>query len=383
MNKNVLYYLWLAGAFSYGSVKLGLILEKEPDACAFYHQFRCSTREFPFLKRSDLESLQKHTPSEYEEQVLECQRNDIHILCYTDEVYPERLRQIDSPPPVLYYRGDPAVLAERCIAMVGTRHSSEYGKQTTYRIAQKLAAYGIVIVSGCAGGIDTFAHIGALEEGKTVAVLGTPLNRNYPAFNAELKRQILEKGGLIISEYPIGAPIHRGFFPIRNRLISALSDAVLVMEAPQRSGALITASCAVEQGTDVFCLPPADIGNKRYDGVKGYLRDGARPLLDASDVLEFYRFSRPPLLSNLPEWESLDEKEEQIQEQKERQKEPTRLSDEAKKVFLVLSDRPREAEEIMQLVSVPPNGIFSALTELELAGLIFKRGSGYYKKCIW
>ena len=126
-----------------------------------------------------------------------------------------------------------------------------------------------------------------------------------------------------------------------------------------------------------------NIGNKRYDGVKGYLRDGARPLLDASDVLEFYRFSRPPLLSNLPEWESLDEKEEQIQEQKERQKEPTRLSDEAKKVFLVLSDRPREAEEIMQLVSVPPNGIFSALTELELAGLIFKRGSGYYKKCIW
>lgn len=379
MNKKVLYYIWLAESFSYGSVKYGQILEKEPDAAAFYEKINKTPEEFSFLTASDINALKKHSPNDYRQLALESKRKNIHIMCYDDEAYPIRLKQIESPPPVLYYCGDPTILSGRCVGMVGTRYPSEYGKKITFKIASELAAYGIVVLSGCAGGIDAEAHKGALEEGKTVAVLGTPLDRTYPAFNTQLKREIYKQGGLLITEFPIGAKVNRSFFPVRNRLISAMSDSVLIMEAPKRSGALITAAHAIEQGKDLFCLPPADITNKRYDGVKDFLRDGARPLLGAEDVIESYRFHTNPFFQNLPKWESLAKKEEKVME-KIREKKEASLSDGAKLVLAELSERPHDAEELMQNININPNEIFGALTELELADLITKSGNGYCKK---
>lgn len=379
MNKNILYYMWLAGAFPYGSAKLGQVLDLEPDACAFYHHFRDELERFSFLTSADLKRLNKFSPKDYRKVVLESRKKGIHIVCYADENYPARLRHIDTPPAVLYYCGDLSILSERCVTIVGTRHPSDYTKKVANQFAQELAAYGIVIVSGCAGGIDTEAHTGALKTGKTVALLGTSLDANYPAFNRNLKHNIYQQGGLLITEYPIGFYVNRSSFSIRNRLLSGLSDAVLIMEAAKGSGALVTASYALEQGKEVFCLPPADITNQRYDGVKGYLRDGARPLLSVSDVLESYRFRTEFFYQNLPKWESIEEKEEKVIKKQSEQKQAS-LSQTAKEVFSTLSERTYTTEELMEVISASTSEIFSALTELELVGLIAKSGNGYCKK---
>lgn len=182
--------------------------------------------------------------------------NKIKTITIQDKNYPEKLKHIYNPPKKLYILGDENILNKTSIAMIGCRNCSEYGKRVSYQFAQELAKRNIVIVSGFARGVDTYAHQGAISvKERTIAVLGCGLDVVYPAENKELYKQIVQKGGAIISEYQLGTSPLRQNFPARNRIISGLSDGVLVIEARQRSGTLITVEHALEQGKDVYAVP--------------------------------------------------------------------------------------------------------------------------------
>ncbi len=217
-----------------------------------------------------------------------CERLGIRTVAYGEADYPRRLMQLADPPAVLYVKGELPRLDELCaVTVVGPRRVSEYGKAAAFSLARRLSAAGCVIVSGGAVGTDTMAHLGALSVGgKTVAVLGCGIDCDYPKENLTLREKIAQSGCLI-SEYPPTRPPSKFTYPQRNRIMSALSCGTAVIEAGRKSGALITASFAAEQGRDVFVIPGSP-SEEHYEGSNLLLKDGAKPLLSAADILEEY-----------------------------------------------------------------------------------------------
>jgi len=208
---------------------------------------------------------------------------DAHLLTRVDPRYPPLLAEIPDAPPLLYVRGDPSLLAEPQIAVVGSRNPTPTGVELTRDFARRLAGDGLLVTSGLAIGVDGAAHAGALESGRTIAVLGTGPDRVYPAVHRDLARRIAGCGALV-SELPPGeGPVARNF-PRRNRMISGLSLAVLVTEAAIKSGSLITARCALEQGREVFALP-GSIRNPLARGCHALIRDGAKLVEDPTEIL--------------------------------------------------------------------------------------------------
>ena len=212
--------------------------------------------------------------------------NEIRTTNIQDENYPKLLKKIKNAPEVIYYRGE-MKSDENCFAVVGTRRFSPYGKQVALEMAGDLAEAGLTIVSGLAPGIDTFAHQAAVERGKrTIAILGTGLDEKsiYPKENLNLARKIIETGGCLISEYPPGTPGSQFSFPQRNRIISGLSLGVLVVEAKEKSGALITARHAFEQNRKVFAVP-GPIHSSNSKGCHYLIKKGAKLVESANDIL--------------------------------------------------------------------------------------------------
>jgi DNA processing protein len=207
------------------------------------------------------------------------------LLAYGDAGYPERLAAIPDPPSVLYLAGDPSALTGRAVAVVGSRRASTHGMRFARQLAGQLAASGYTVVSGLAQGIDAAAHRGALDsEGRTTAVFGCGLDVIYPSRHRELAAAVRGSGAWV-SEFPLGAEPGRHHFPRRNRVISGLSQGVVVVEASEKSGSLITASCALEQGRDVFAVPGLP-GSYNAQGAHRLLREGARLAESAADVIE-------------------------------------------------------------------------------------------------
>ena len=202
--------------------------------------------------------------------------------------YPERLRYIDSPPKQLFCLGNLELLNyKNNIAMIGSRNCSLYGEKAAKDFSFNLASNDICIVSGLAKGIDSFSHIGALNaKGKTIAVLGSGLDNIYPIENKKLAERIIQNEGLLISEYPLGTLALKQHFPARNRIISGLSDAVLVVEARKNSGTNITVDFALEQGKDVFVIP-GNIYSKTSDGTNFLITEGAIPVMSYKDILDY------------------------------------------------------------------------------------------------
>lgn len=214
---------------------------------------------------------------------------EIKKIYINEENYPPLLREIEEPPNPLYYTGDLRLLRKKCVSLVGSRRTTEYGRLIARQIGKKLAECGVVVVSGMAKGIDTCAHIGALEAdsqygGSTAAILGCGPDVCYPPSNRKLRDQI-GKRGLILSEYPPGTQPARYRFPRRNRIISGLSAAVVVVQAPENSGALITAELAAEQGRDVYAVP-GPINSGYHLGSNKLLGDGALPLATIGEFLQ-------------------------------------------------------------------------------------------------
>lgn len=206
--------------------------------------------------------------------------------------YPALLARIADPPVRLWLRGDPHALRGPCVALVGSRAASPYGLAVAERLAADLARAGVTVVSGLARGVDSAAHRGALAAtgatGRTIAILGSGVDVIYPAEHEALADRIVNQGGAILSELPPGSPPRRGHFPRRNRLISGLSLAVVVIEASARSGSLQTARFALEQGREVLAVPGSIVG-ERFRGSHALLRDGAKLVESASDILEELR----------------------------------------------------------------------------------------------
>lgn len=183
-------------------------------------------------------------------------KHNIELITIKDKEYPEKLKHIDNPPICLYILGNNQILKQRSIAVIGSRECSDYGKTMSQAFSYLLAKNDIVVISGLAKGIDSFAHTGTIQaKGKTIAVIGTGIDLVYPKENKKLMEQIITNGGTIISEHPLGTKPNKENFPRRNRIIAGLSDGVLVIEAKEKSGALITVDYALEQGKNVYAVP--------------------------------------------------------------------------------------------------------------------------------
>ncbi len=222
---------------------------------------------------------------EYEDEIKNCDRQNAHIITINDNRYPRELKEIPSPPIVLYYKGE---LQDnlKAIAVVGARDYTQYGEDVTRYFAGKLASFGITIVSGLARGIDHIAHAGALEaSGYTIGVSGCGIDDVYPKENRELYERILDKKGVILTEFPLKTEVRGYNFPRRNRIISGLSLGVLVTEARIKSGSLITARFAVEQNREVFAVP-GDVFNEMSEGPNELIKRGAKIVRNYTDILE-------------------------------------------------------------------------------------------------
>jgi DNA processing protein len=220
------------------------------------------------------------------EEIARAAGAGVTVLSLEDSCYPTRLKEIYDPPLVLYVRGDPEVLTQPGIAMVGTRHPTPYGSGMAERLASDLAAQGLVIISGMARGVDTASPRGAISaKGKTVAVFGTGVDVIYPKENSRLSEQILALGGALISEFAMGTSAFPQNFPIRNRILSGMSVGVLVVEAAEYSGTRITARCALEQNRDVFAVP-GNVTNKNSWGPNTLIKQGAKLVATWEDVWE-------------------------------------------------------------------------------------------------
>jgi DNA processing protein len=265
----------------------------------------------------------------------------------SDPRFPGRLRAIFDPPGVLHLRGNGAaeLLGRRAVAVVGARSCSPYGAQVARMLGRELSAAGLVVVSGIARGIDGEAHRGVLDAGGiTVAVLGCGIDRDYPVSNAQLSRRIEEKG-LVVSEYEPGVEPAPWRFPARNRIIAGLSEAVVVVEARERSGALITADFALEEGREVFAVP-GEITSSLSAGTNALLKLGAAPVTATDDILDALGIERAP-----PE-------------------EAAEVSPAAAQVLERVRESPCGADELTARGPLDAGSVSVALTELELAGLV-------------
>lgn len=283
-----IFEAWLISHMSAGS-NLHKLLFKHYDAP--YEIYSADEEELGAIGLTDrqIEAFRDKSLTNAEKIVAFCERKSVEVINIFSEKYPDRLKNISNPPYALFVKGDVSLLSmPLCIAIVGTRSMSEYGMKMAYKISYELSAAGACVVSGMALGVDGVAAVGALEGGSgTVAVLGCGLDCVYPSAHRELMGAIAEKGALV-SEYPPGVKPFGGNFPVRNRIISGLCQGSLIIEAGEDSGAMITARDATRQGRDVFALP-GNIGAKNTAGTNQLIRDGARVVLSARDVLGEYR----------------------------------------------------------------------------------------------
>jgi len=291
----------------------------------------------------------------------------VRVVTLDDSDYPNELKQIYDPPPVLYVRGEVSTISQPGIAVVGTRHPTPYGTGMAERLACDLAARGLIIISGMARGVDTAGHRGAIAgKGKTVAVFGTGIDVIYPKENTRLSEQILALSGALISEFPIGTFPAPQNFPIRNRIISGMSVGVLVVEAAEYSGTRITARCALEQNRDVFAVP-GNVTNKNSWGPNTLIKQGAKLVATWEDVWE----ELPPqvrlaLTPTAPDESQAPGTASLFGEEGE-------LAPHEKKIFALLkADEATHIDEIVERLEtqVSSSEIFAALFELELAGKV-------------
>lgn len=284
-------------------------------------------------------------------------QNDVRLLTWRDEGYPPSLREIEDFPPLLFVRGSLQERDRFAIAIVGTRQPTSYGRNVTERLARELSRYGLTIVSGGARGIDTAAHIGALRaDGRTIAVLGCGIDVPYPPESAALFNRIASQGA-ILSEYPPGTPPDAWRFPARNRLVSALSLGVLVVEAPNDSGALITANHALEQGKPVFAVP-GNIDTGQSAGCHKLIKEGATLVDSVEDIVR--------LLGIAPE--HLPERPAQL---------PT-LTPIQQKVLHALSLTPKHVDTLAAELELPVAQLNAELLMLEMHNLIRRQPGNTY-----
>lgn len=290
-------WLWLSLCKGVSAASAQKYLRRFGSAKGVYYAAESELREVEGATGAEIKALMNRDLTRAERVRAACEKQGVRILCLQDADYPDRLRNIPDPPTVLYIRGTlPPVDDRLTIGIVGTRKASAYGREMAESIGRELAEAGAVVVTGLAEGIDSAAAKGALQSpGAVIAVLGTSTDKVYPAWNGKLQGAV-EKSGALVSEYPPGTGPTRASFPQRNRIISGLSLGITVVQAPQKSGSLITAARAQEQGRDVFAVPGM-ANDAGFAGSHALIRDGAQLVCSGEDILEEYRFRFPQLLA--------------------------------------------------------------------------------------
>lgn len=292
------YWVWLSLVFGADSMKLLQYLQRTDMPKDVYDLMQ--TGRLRDLSPHAQKAMTEHTLSEADNLVYYCRKNGIHLLTIDNDAYPQLLRNIGTPPVLLTAKGNLELLHNPLgLSVVGTRRPSPYTERVTAWIVGTLAQQQFTIISGFAKGVDAASHTAALDNGgSTIAVLGCGINVNYPRENQVLRERMLSgTQGLLLSEYLPGTQPFPANFPKRNRILSGLGHATAVMEAAARSGSLVTAHCANDQGRYLYCVPPADIFDTRYAGVIPLLRDGAYPLMSPEDILMSYYSHFPQYLA--------------------------------------------------------------------------------------
>lgn len=301
-----------------------------------------------------------------EEELRLIKENNVEVLTLDSPEYPSALKTIYNPPPVLYIKGSLKDF-ETGIAIVGSRNPTYYGKAITEKLTAELVAKGFAIVSGMARGIDTVAHSTAIEKnGKTFAVLGSGLKVIYPQENSRLAERI-SKSGAVISEFPMKMPPHRENFPVRNRIISGLSLGTLVIEASEKSGALITAKQALEQGREVFAIP-GNVNSRNSKGTNSLIKEGAKLVEDVEDIIGELRVS-PAAKANIIE--QVDKKVH------------LSLSKEEMAIYSLINDDPVHIDVIAKESNLPVNKVSAILLNLEMNGVIKQEAGKMFVKVSW
>ena len=391
-----LYWVWLSQCFPFGSPRPAELLEKGASPRELFEGGRDYRASLGLLNSRELERMDRVSLERAKGILKDCREKGIWILRFEDEDFPDGLRHVYGPPLLLYGKGRKEALEGLpCLTVVGTRKCSDYAKSVAGNLSYQLARAGVAIVSGCAVGIDEYAHRGAVKAGGcSIGVLGCGADVDYPAQNRRLKEYILLRGGALITELPPGTEPNGRYFPTRNRLLAGLSEGVFVVQAPERSGALITAELAVEQGKTVFCLPPCNIFDPLYQGVVPFLRDGAKAVYSAEDILEEYEprwgdkinrkaASEPPKSRPAEPRAALHEEREpalpQVADQpdyrpSEQDLAPTEKAGQMdaaqQEIYSLLGKDPREMDHIIRESGKKPQEVLSILTQLELMGHI-------------
>ncbi|MGI5894781.1 MAG: DNA-processing protein DprA [Candidatus Merdivicinus sp.] len=395
MEERLRYWIWLSQCFSYGSPKPLELIEAGADPERLYQEGREYRESFGVLNTRDLSRMERISLERADVILDNCQKQNIWAISWENNLFPATLRHIYGPPVVLYGKGNLEGLGQMLrLTIVGTRDSSEYAMSVAGNLSFQLARTGVVIVSGCAVGIDEYAHRGAIRAGgRSVGILACGADVDYPAATRQVREHLLYQNGALLTELPPGTQVNRYYFPVRNRLMAGFSEGVFVVQAPQKSGALITAELAIEQGKELFCLPPCSIFAPEYLGVVPLLRDGAIPVYGVEDILSEYEVQwadqlhlealketvkprRQPTLqvADQPQY-TLDTKPpiKQLPEpsiEKIPKAEPIRLIGIQKDLYSMLEETPRPMDDLIRQSGKRPQEVLAALTELELLGLV-------------
>lgn len=340
-----------------GPARLRALLDTFGDVESAWHASADALREVGLDRRSLASLVDARRELDLTAELAKVERLGVETLTWDDPRYPPRLLNIYDPPPVLYTRGDLRPDDDWSVAMVGTRRASAYGKEAARVIAEDLARAGVTIVSGLARGIDAQVHRAALDaRGRTIAVLGSGVDIIYPWENSKLAEEIVSRGALI-SEYALGTQPEASNFPPRNRIISGLSRGVVVVEAGDQSGALITADFAADQGRDVFAVP-GSIFHRGSQGTNRLIRDGATPVMSANDILEALNLTAVPQQVEAQMLFPTDATEGLLLDQ--------------------LAEDPTHVDEVSRAAGLPIATVTSTLALMELKGLVRQVGGMAY-----
>ncbi|MFH1644932.1 MAG: DNA-processing protein DprA [Candidatus Omnitrophota bacterium] len=332
-----------------GPIKARTLLDSFKDPQLIFKASRKSLSSVIGANSKVLEAIRSSSEADIEKELYLINKYKVRVVSLADKGYPELLKNIYDPPVVLYVRGQLDLRDLNCVAVVGSRVCSYYGRRVSQSLSRELASAGITVVSGLAKGIDTASHKSVLNvDGKTIAVLGNGLASVYPSENRRLAEDIVSKGGLLISEFSMSTQPCRGNFPRRNRIISGLSRGVVVVEASQKSGALITANFALEQGRDIFAVPgPCDSANSQ--GPNLLLKDGAKLVMSAVDILDELGIS------------SL---------YKDNQESVSLKNLDGGNIYNFLNNEPKSFFSIADQFSIKPQQLQSVLLKMEIKGII-------------
>lgn len=353
-----LYWYWLCNIEGIGPKTRYKLLELYESPRNIYENVKEEDLEELRISNRGMEQL-IHSRSEEEimSSYQQIRKKGIYIITLADENYPERLRHIYDPPGVLYVRGKLPEKRKPCIAIVGARECSNYGKELAIHFAKELAKEGIQIISGLAKGVDRYSHIGALgQPGSTYAVLGCGIDICYPRENFDTYMQIMNEGG-IISEYSLGYRPLQGNFPMRNRIISGLSDGILLIEARKKSGSLITMDYGLDQGKNIYACPGRITDSLSY-GTNHIIQMGGKLVMEPEDILEEYEIKRITNSNNLKSSYSANEQ----------------------KILDCLSLMPKHIEEILMETGFEIDLVSELLFQLQLKNIIKQVAGSYYAK---